>query len=61
MYKKIDIFVNGIYQFSTKRYKTQKDIIRHIRAVKHIEIASVPTPQYLTVYDYDRITARYSK
>ena len=61
MYRKIDIYVNGIYQFSTTRYKTQKDVINHIRAVKHIEIASVPAPQYLTVYDYDRITAIYRK
>ena len=61
MYRKIDIFVNGKYQFSTNRYKTQREAINHIRAVKHIEIASVPATHYLTVYDYDRITAKYSK
>ena len=59
MYRKIDIFVNGIYQFSTTQYRTQKEVINHIRAVKHLYIAGIPA-RYLTVYDYDKITAKYS-
>jgi hypothetical protein len=57
MYRKIDVFVNGIYQFSTTRYKTAKELINHIRAVKHLYIASIPA-RYLTVYDYDKVTTK---
>lgn len=61
MYKKIDVYVNGVYQFSTKAYKTCQELKKHIREVKHIEIASVPKPRYLTVYDYDKLICRYAK
>ena len=61
MYKKIDVYVNGVYEFSTNHYKTCKDVVRHIRAVKHICIASVPHDRYITVCDYDKVVAHYSK
>lgn len=60
MYKKIDVYVNGIYQFSTNSWPSCKALKEHIRAVKHIEIASIPT-KYLTVNDYDKLNCRYSK
>jgi ATP-dependent helicase/DNAse subunit B len=61
MYKKIDVFVNGLYEFSTTHYPTIEALKKHIREVKHIEIASIPKPRYLTVYDYDKLICRYAK
>ena len=61
MYRKINVFVNGRYEFSTNKYRTCKAIIDHVRAVKHLEIASVPKPRYLTVNDYDRLSARFAE
>lgn len=60
MYKKIDVYINGIYQFSSNRYKTCKELYNHIRAVKHIQIASMPI-KFITVYDYDKVVCRYAK
>lgn len=61
MYRKIDVFVNGVYEFSTTHYRTCRDVVRHIRAVKHLCIASLPHDRYITVYDYDKVVACYSK
>ena len=58
MYKKLDVYVNGKYEFSTNRYRTPRELRNDIRAVKHLEIASVPNTKYLTVYDYDKIVVR---
>lgn len=60
MYKKIDVYVNGEYKFSINKYRTCNELKDHIRAVKHIEIASIPT-KYLTVNDYDKLSCRYAK
>ena len=59
-YKKIDVYINGEYKFSTKAYPTCDACIKEIRARKHLEIASIPT-KYLTVYDYDTVKAVYAK
>ena len=60
MYKKIDVYVNGVYQYSTNKFKTCEAAVKEARNTKHIVIASIPT-RYLTIYDYDKVTARYSK
>ena len=60
MYRKIDVYVNGEYKFSSNRYPTCKALKDHIRAVKHIEVASVPEPYYVTVNDYDKLVCRYA-
>ena len=60
MYKKINVYINGVYEFSTNRYRTCKDCIRTLRATKHIEVASIPT-RFLTIYDYDTIRATYAR
>ena len=59
MYKKIDVYVNGVYQYSTTKFRTCKDAVKEARGTQHLVIASVPT-RYLTIYDYDKVTARYS-
>ena len=61
MYRKIDVFVNGVYEFSTTHYRTCRDVVRHIRAVKHLCIGSYPDYRYISVCDYDKVVARYSK
>lgn len=61
MYKKIDVYVNGIYQYTTTKFKRCKDAIRDARQTKHIIIASVPKNKYLTIYDYDKVTAHFSR
>jgi|GEM_PF-6655638 len=61
MYRKIDVYINGEYQFSTKCYQNIKSLVKHIRAVKHINIASLPDTKWLTVYDYDKIRAVYAE
>lgn len=58
MYKKINVYINGKYEFSTNAYKTCQDVVREIRSTKHITIASIPN-RYITVYDYDKIRASY--
>ena len=60
MYRKINVFLNGNYLFSTNKFKRCKDVINHIKAVKHICIASIPD-KYITVYDYDKLVARFEK
>ena len=59
--RKIDVYINGVYEFSSTQYKTCKELVNHIRAVKHITIASVPVSRHITVYDHDTIRARYVK
>ena len=59
MYRKINVYINGEYKFSTTHYRTLRDVVKHIRAVKHIMISSVPN-QWLTVYDYDKVKAVYA-
>lgn len=60
MYKKIDVYVNGVYQFSTKAYKNCKELKARIRADKKIFIASIPN-QVIEVCDYDKLVVRYAK
>jgi hypothetical protein len=59
--RKIDVYINGVYEFSSTQYKSCKELVNHIRATKHLVIASVPENKYLTVYDYDTIRAMYAK
>ena len=58
MYKKIDVYVNGEYKFSTNKYKTCSQLRNHIRAVKHIIING---NEHLTIYDYDKLRVCYAK
>ncbi len=60
-YKKIIVRINGKDEFSTTSYPNCEAVIAHIRAAKHIEIPSTPRNRYLTVYDYDTLSARYAK
>ena len=61
MLRKIDVYVNGIYEFSTMTTRNCSQVVRDVRNTKHIIVASVLENRYLTVYDYDKVTARRSK
>lgn len=61
MYRKIDVFINGEYAFSSNSYRTCKELKNHIREVKHIEVASVPKNKYIIVNDYDKLVVKYGK
>ena len=58
MHKKINVYINGVFSFSTNKYKTCTECIKDIRNTKHLYIASVPD-KYITVYDYDEVRATY--
>ena len=58
--KKINVFLNGEYLFSTTKYKKCKDVIKEIRNAKHLVISSIPD-KYVTIYDYDKVTAKFAK
>lgn len=60
MYKKIDCYINGIYQFSTCKYKSCKELKARIRADKKVFIAGIPD-RWLIVYDYDKVCCRYAR
>ena len=60
MYKKIDVYVNGKYEFSTNKYRSCKELKNHIRAINHLSIAIPGGYRYLTVYDYDKLSVRYA-
>ncbi len=60
MYKKINIFINGRYTFSTCKYRTCSEAVKDLRATKHVMIASIPN-KYITIYDYDTIKATYRR
>ena len=60
MNKKINVYINGIYQYSTCKFKTCAAAIKEARAAKHIHVAGIPD-KYITVYDYDRVTAHYAQ
>lgn len=61
MYKKIKVYVNGEYKFSTHKFPTCKACKDYIRAIKHLEIESIPTNEFLTVNDYDELRVEYAK
>ena len=58
MYKKIDVYVNGEYKFSSNQYRTCKELKNRIRADKRIFIAP---HGYIDVCDYDKLVVRYAK
>lgn len=60
MYRKINVYVNGEYKYSTNRFENCKKAVKELRTTKHIIIASLPKPEYLTIYDYDKVTAKYA-
>ncbi len=61
MYRKVDVYINGAYEFSSMQYPSCKALHSHIRSTKHIEVASAPRNRHLTVNDYDSLRVVYAK
>ncbi len=61
MYKKIDIFLNGVYICSTNQSKTCKEAIEKIKKAGKIFVASIPSGIAFKIKEGDKIKAFYSK
>ncbi len=61
MCRKIDVYINGLYEFSSNQYSSCKAMRDHIRSTKHIEVASVPENRRITVNDNDSLRVVYAK
>ena len=57
---KIEIHINGKYEFTTMAYRTVKDAIESLRKKKTITIASIPDRK-ITISDTDKITGKIIK
>jgi hypothetical protein len=64
MYKKIDVYINGKYEYSTNAYKTCKDAINNTRQKKTIFVAGkqlIGKSNYIEINNTDKIQANFSK
>lgn len=61
MKRAIRVYINGEYEFTTNKYRTQKELKKDLRNTKHIVIASLPKDRYLTIYDTDKIHCEYKE
>lgn len=59
MYRKIDVYINGVYEYSTNKFKKCKDAVKEARNIRHIEIASIPN-RYITIHNNDKIVAKFT-
>lgn len=57
MLKKIDVFVNGAYVYSSVNYRTCKEAVQDVRQRANIKVASIPD-YMIRVNDTDKITAK---
>lgn len=60
MNKEINVFKNGVYIFTTKRFKTCKEAIEYCKSKKEIKVASIPY-YIVSICENDKITARFKK
>ena len=61
MYKKIDVFVNGNYCFSTCAYKTLAEAVKDIKSQGFICISENIFSACFYICENDKVIARYSK
>lgn len=60
MNKKINVFINGKYEFSTHAYKTCTEAVKDIRTKKRILVASIPN-KHIVISDNDTVKATYRR
>ena len=60
MYKKINVYKNGKYIYSTTRFKTCREAVEDCKSNKEIKVISIPD-YVVTIGENDKITARFSK
>lgn len=58
--KKIDVFVNGKYVYSTQWCRTCKEAVQELRNRRQVKVASVPD-YVVDVKPEDKVTAHYSR
>jgi hypothetical protein len=57
MNKKIDVYINGEYQYSSLDYRTCKEAIADIKSRQSVNVASIP-PYTVQLVPGDKVTAR---
>lgn len=57
MKKKIDVYINGEYQYSSLNYCTCKEAVADIKSRHSVNVASIP-PYIVRLMPGDRVTAR---
>ena len=59
--KKINVYINGIYEYSTERFTRCRDAVAAAKSAKRITVASVPKNRFVTICDNDKVTAHFAK
>lgn len=59
--KKIDVYINGVYEYSSNKFNRCKDAVAEAMNKKRILVASVPQNRFVTIGSNDKVTARFSK
>jgi hypothetical protein len=58
--KKIDIFVNGKYAYTTEKFSTVKSAINELKEKKSVIVASIPD-YMINITENDKIAGRINK
>lgn len=61
MNKKINVFLNGKYIYSTNTYKRCKDAIASLLNERSVTVVSVPANKYYEIKDGDKVTAFFDR
>lgn len=59
--RKINVYVNGEYLFSTNRYERCKDVLKYVKNRNKIIIASVPKDKEYIYNGKDNIKAYFER
>ena len=57
---KINVYVNGVYAYSTNKHKACKEAIAELKQKKSVEVASIPSYK-ISVDENDTITGKRIK
>ena len=57
MIKKIDVYINGKYQYSSVNYRNCKEAVADIKSRQSVNVASIP-PYMARLMPGDKVTAR---
>ena len=57
MKKKIDVYINGEYRYSSLNYRTCKEAIAYIKSRQSVNVESMP-PDMARLMPGDKVTAR---
>ena len=57
MKKKIDVYINGEYRYSSVKYRTCKEAVADIKSRQSVKVASIP-PYMVRLMPSDKVIAR---